>query len=65
MSKEFDKRINPHGQKYYWLTGKFINEDHGKDTDEYALDKGYISIVPTQYDFTAYKAINEIKKWTL
>ncbi len=63
--EEFDKRINPNGQKYYWLTGKFINEDNGKDTDEYALDKGYISIVPTQFDFTAYKAINEIKKWTL
>ena len=44
--EEFDKRINPQGQKYYWLTGKFINEDNGKDTDEYALDKGYISIVP-------------------
>ena len=63
--EEFDKRINPQGQKYYWLTGKFINEDNGKDTDEYALDKGYISIVPTQFDFTAYKAINEIKKLTL
>ena len=63
--EEFDKRTNPNGQKYYWLTGKFINNDNGKDTDEYALDKGYISIVPTQFDLTAYKSINEIKKWTL
>ena len=33
--EEFDKRKNPLGQEYYWLTGKFINEDLGEDTDEW------------------------------
>ena len=29
------------GREYYWLTGTFINEDKGEDTDEWALNKGY------------------------
>ena len=42
--EEFDKRKNPLGQEYYWLTGKFINEDLGEDTDEWALNNNFISI---------------------
>ena len=44
-----------------WLTGEFIDDDKGKDTDQWALNKGYISIVPVQYDFTAHHAITNLK----
>lgn len=64
-AEEFDKRTNPLGRDYYWLTGKFVNEDKGDDTDEWALENGYISVVPVQYDLTAHKAIKKIKQWTL
>lgn len=63
--EEFDKRINPMGRKYYWLSGKFINEDKGEDTDEWALRNGYVSIVPTQFDLTAHHYIQELNNWTL
>ena len=53
------------GRDYYWLTGEFINEDHGDDTDEAALEKGYISIVPTQFDLTAHYAIQKLNSWDL
>ena len=53
------------GKEYYWLSGEFVNHDKGKDTDEYALSKGYISIVPVQFDLTAHKQIKELKKWEL
>jgi len=62
-NEKFDKRINPMGQEYYWLTGDFLVQDNRADTDEKALKDGYISIVPIQFDFTAYSAIKEIKKW--
>lgn len=64
--EEFDKRHDPSGQPYYWLTGKFENFD-GKeeDTDIWALENGYVSVVPTQFDMTAHKAITEIIKWKL
>lgn len=63
--EEFDKRINPMGKEYYWLTGKFVNHDKGEDTDEWALAHDYISIVPVQFDLTAYHAMQQINNWDL
>tara|TARA_B110000444_G_C18731386_1_gene543469 strand:- start:166 stop:936 length:771 start_codon:yes stop_codon:yes gene_type:complete len=63
--EEFDKRTNPMGREYYWLTGTFVNEDIGQDTDEWALSKGYISVVPTQFDLTAHHNIQELNTWNL
>ena len=63
--EKFDKRQSPMGKDYYWLTGEFINYDKRKDTDEYALSKGYISIVPIQFDLTAHNYIDELKNWKL
>lgn len=63
--EEFDKRQNPQGRDYYWLTGKFVNLDNGDDTDEWALKHGYISIVPVQFDLTAHHAIQQLNSWNL
>jgi 5'-nucleotidase len=60
--EKFDKRTNPHGQTYYWLTGDFVNYEVGEETDLWALDNGYVSIVPTQFDMTAHKSINDMTK---
>ncbi|MEH6408169.1 MAG: 5'/3'-nucleotidase SurE, partial [Leeuwenhoekiella sp.] len=51
--EDFDKRTNPQGRDYYWLSGAFVNEDKGEDTDEWALANGYVSVVPVQFDLTA------------
>ena len=61
--EEFDKRKNPLGQEYYWLTGKFVNKDQGEDTDEWALKNNYISIVPVEFDLTAHHAIQDLNEW--
>lgn len=53
--EEFDERRDPHGRKYYWLTGEFINHDPGTDTDVYALQHNYVSVVPVSIDFTDYQ----------
>ena len=58
--EEFDEREDPKGRKYYWLTGKFVNYDKGDDTDERALEHHYISVVPVQFDVTAYHAISKL-----
>lgn len=62
-SEEFIKREDPYGKHYYWLTGEFINaEKLNDDTDEWALENGYISMVPVKVDMTAYEYINDLKK---
>jgi len=61
--EKFDKRVNPQGKEYYWLTGEFINKDNGHDSDEWALFNGFISIVPVKFDMTDHENISYIKKW--
>ncbi|MGI9548287.1 MAG: 5'/3'-nucleotidase SurE [Flavobacteriaceae bacterium] len=63
--EKFDKRTNPMGKDYYWLTGEFELLDRGDDTDEWALANNYISVVPTQFDLTAHHAIQDLNTWTL
>ncbi len=63
--EKFDKRTSPTGKEYYWLTGEFELLDKGEDTDEWALENGYISVVPTQFDLTAHHSIQQINSWDL
>ena len=61
--EKFVERLDPHGKKYYWLTGEFINFDKGKDTDVWALANNYVSLVPIQFDLTNYTIKKEIQNW--
>lgn len=63
--EKFDKRSTPSGRDYYWLTGEFVNQDKGNDTDEWALDNGYVSLVPVQFDLTAHHAMQQLNTWKL
>ena len=53
------------GKEYYWLTGSFINQDNSEDTDEWALEKGFVSVVPISFDMTSYDDLDELKKLKL
>jgi 5'-nucleotidase len=55
--EEFLERIDPNGRKYYWMTGNFVNFDKGEDNDEWAIANNYVSVVPCQFDLTAYSAL--------
>lgn len=63
--EDFDKRKSPFGQEYYWLSGQFVNHDKGEDTDVWALENGYISVVPVQFDLTAHHMIQKLNSWDL
>lgn len=63
-AEEFDKRTDPYQRPYYWLTGVFENYDKGEDTDVWALNHGYVSVVPVQFDLTAHHAIPILNTWT-
>jgi 5'-nucleotidase len=39
--------------------------DQTEDTDLYWIEKGYATIVPTQFDMTKYEAIKELESWSL
>ena len=60
--EDFDERLDPHGKKYYWLTGEFVNFDKSKDTDVWALQNNYVSVVPVQFDLTNYTLKQQLEK---
>lgn len=63
--EEFDERKDPHGRRYYWLTGEFLNFDKGRDTDVWALKNNYVSVVPVQFDLTNYELKKKLEtNWT-
>ena len=63
--EEFDKRQDPSGQDYYWLTGHFEAYDHHQeDTDVWALENGCVSVVPIQYDMTDHQYLDRMKEWS-
>jgi 5'-nucleotidase len=61
--EEFEKRKDPAGKTYYWLTGFFQNhEPDAVETDEWALANNYVSIVPVSVDMTAHWYLDQLKK---
>ena len=63
MHEEFEKRTDPHGRLYYWMTGRFINQEpKAIDTDEALLQKGYVTIVPTKIDMTDFDFLKQLSE---
>lgn len=60
--ENFEEKLDAQNNKCYWLSGKFVNKEKDKeDTDEWALDNNYVSVVPVQFDVTDYKVLTNIK----
>lgn len=62
---ELVARKDPRGRSYYWIGGlppKGV-ADHG--TDIWALVNNLISITPLNLDMTAYRFIDDLKRWKL
>jgi 5'-nucleotidase len=61
--EEFEKRKDPTGRTYYWLTGIYNNhEPNAEDTDEWALANNYVTVVPVTVDMTAHWYLADLKK---
>ncbi len=61
--ERFDSRIDPRNVEYHWMTGEYRSRENGSDADEWALANGFVSVVPMQFDFTAYKHLQTINNW--
>lgn len=59
--EKFQENQDPRKQPYYWLAGEFVATQHATDTDLWALENGYVSVVPSKHDLTDYKGVEEMK----
>ena len=55
------ERIDPRGEKYYWIGGDDLGFDKEDGTDCMAIHEGYISVTPLQVDMTNYRSFQKIK----
>ena len=59
---EVEHRTHPHGYDYYWMVGDYRNDEpEATDTDQWAVNNGYISITPTKIDITDYDWIKNFE----
>ncbi len=65
FKEKFDRRIDPHGRVYYWLTGQKLGRETHTDVDDGAVQAGMVSVTPVHYDLTCYDIIESLKKWNL
>ena len=57
---------HPRGYDYWWMVGSYCNDEpEADDTDNWALNHGYVAITPTRIDVTAYEAMEQLKGWQL
>mgnify|MGYP000093120009 CR=1 FL=1 len=61
----FEKRLDPRGNVYYWLTGETIREEEDEEADSKAVKDNYVSITPLHFDLTAYPNICGLKEWDI
>lgn len=55
---------HPRGYDYYWMTGEYTNDEpEAEDTDNWALNHGYVAITPTEVDVTSYEMMERMKDW--
>ena len=65
-ANEVSKCHHPRGYDYWWMVGHYRNDEpEAEDTDNWALNHGYVAITPTRVDVTAYEAMETIKSWNL
>lgn len=59
----FERRRDPRGRTYYWLTYAPPFNLEGPTTDLTALAEGYISVTPLQFDLTQREKLPKLNGW--
>jgi 5'-nucleotidase len=70
----FDKRVDPRGKTYYWLTGEVLedveppiglNLPQNIPIDVHVIRENYISITPLQYNLTYPTGLDKLSDWEI
>lgn len=68
----FEKRVDPRGKTYYWLSGELLEEVEPEPglhlpsdipTDVQAIRHNYITVTPLQYNLTYASGLNHVSQW--
>lgn len=58
------KQRHPRGYDYFWMVGRYRNDEpEAEDTDNWALQHGFVAITPTLIDLTHYEMVERMRQW--
>ncbi len=64
-SEHYERRTDPFGRLYYWVTGYPSPTLEGPETDLTAIKQGCVTLTPLDYNMTKTAALREMQSWSL
>lgn len=61
----YEKRTDPFGKDYYWLTGKLVEIENEQKSDQLAIRNKFVSVTPIHFDLTDYDTLEKMKSWEI
>jgi 5'-nucleotidase len=62
---DFAVGADPFGERYYWLSGGAVEEDHREDSDLVGIRDGRVTITPLRIDLTDWELLEKMREWEL
>lgn len=59
----YEKRVDPYGKDYYWLTGTLVPLDEEPEYDQHAVVNDYVAVTPIHFDLTDNETYEEMSAW--
>lgn len=63
--EHFEKRTDPRGRNYYWATNQPPPKSGNEETDLTAVEKGFVTLTPLDFDMTKKTQLAEMRSWEL
>jgi len=63
MVERIERRQDPSGRDYYWLSGDFRDIGDERETDRRALLDGYVCVTPLHFDLTDAAMVEKMRTW--
>jgi len=60
-----EKRVDPRGRSYYWLTGQREAVADAEGTDGWAVANGFVSVTPIHLNMTDDRLVDDLGSWSL
>jgi 5'-nucleotidase len=60
-----ERRTDPRGRTYYWLTGQRVSAPDEEGTDARALAAGFVSVTPVHLNMTDDRLFRTLESWQL
>jgi len=58
--ESYEKRVDPRGNAYFWITGSLEDAERQPGTDINALANGFVTVTPLHYDLTEYRVAEQL-----